>query len=229
MSKYNCCKCNAKLIFENIITPRRYHLYCKTCIQDTEFCSMSKCQKLFLLNNDDFKGLKYLYFDNPNNNTKFFVYSEVEKIVLRKYGDFEKLNELLKAKHKRIDEKRIKRQQQINRRKEELINAFADNKLEFKCHGDSHSYIYYGIPSLEEVVTNELNKMKKKGKRRIILAKRLSKLGIVFDEKSRHSYNYINNIGSENIYETVGNIKRDSFDNKCKNNGSRAKIILQFD
>ncbi len=228
MSIYNCCKCNIKLIFENIITPRRYHLYCKKCIHETKFCSMSKCQKLFLLNNDDFKGLKYLYFDNPNNNTKFFVYSEVEKIVLHKYGNFNKLNELLKIKHQRIEERRARRQQQINKRKEELINSFADNKLEFKYHGDSYSYIHYGTPSLKEVVDNELNKIEKKSKRRIILARRLSKLGIVFDEKSRHSYNYINNIGSENIYETIGNIKRDS-SYKYKNDRSSNKIILQFD
>lgn len=212
MFKYNCYKCTAELTLYNVITPHKYYFFCKRCIKNTKFCSMSKCRKLFLLNNDDLKGLKYLYFDNPNNNTKFFVYNEIEKIIINKYSNFQTLYKFLKAKQKKKEERLQIRQNKINKRKKELISVLHNNKLEFKYRGDAYSYIHYGEPSLQEVVTGELNKIEEKNERRVKLARKLSKLGIVFDEKSTHCYNYINNIGSKNLYETIRAIELDSLE-----------------
>jgi hypothetical protein len=173
---------------------------------------MSKCRKLFLLNNDDFKGLKYLYFENPNNNSKFFIYDEIEKVIINKYSNFQTLYKFLKAKQKKKEERLQQRQEKINKRRRELIDILADNKLEFKYRGDAYLYIHYGKPSLQVVVNGELNKIEEKNERRIKLAKKLSKLGIVFDEKSIHCYNYINNIGSKNLYETIRAVELDSLE-----------------
>ena len=85
------------------------------------------------------------------------------------------------------------------------------NKLEYKNYGDCFSFVYYGDPSIETVIENELKKLDCKSARKIKLAEQLLKLNIPLDETLPSCYNYINNIGCKNLYQTIRAIEVEYF------------------
>src|SRR5439155_1854984 len=182
MNLYYCEKCNNKIsnfFPQNIINKYNYYFFCSKCLKILKVCSKSKCKKLFLLNNSDFKKLKIIYL---NNTQHFFLYDDIKEIVLNKYGSFINLQNIINEK---LIEKKLKIQKNNNLiadREQKLKESFQLNKLEFKNYGDCYSYIHYGEPTLEIVMENELKKINEKNSRRIILANELKKININLDE-----------------------------------------------
>ena len=103
------------------------------------------------------------------------------------------------------------KQDSINNRKNCLIQALRDNKLEFKWYGDCYTYVMYDCPSLEEVINNELIRMHRKTKRKFKLASKLHKCNIVLDESLPSCYNYINNVGCKSLQEIVRDVEIEHF------------------
>lgn len=220
MSLYcqNCEKKILNLYIHNDTNSINYHFLCKKCLKKLKVCSKSKCKKLFLLNDIDIKNLKIIYLDN---NQHFFLYEEVKKVVINKYGNLDNLQKIL---DKKSDEKKLKIQKNNfikTERENILMEAFKFNKLEYKNYGDCYSYINYGEPSLETVINNELIKIKDKNNRRMELAHELKKLNINLDESLKSCYEYINKIGCVTLKEIVRNIEIEYF---LKNNTEYEKL-----
>lgn len=98
-----------------------------------------------------------------------------------------------------------------------LKNAIKENKLEYKWYGDCYSYVMYGKPSLDQVISNELLKMQNKTTRKLRLSKRLFELGITLDESLISCYNYINKVGCKSLDEIVRDVEIEHFFKKNTN------------
>jgi len=184
-----------------------YYFFCCSCLKNINVCSKKNCNKLFLLN-DELKNVKTIYL--LNNNSKFYMYSDIKTIVLDKYGSFDNLKKILKE---RKMNKKIKMQKLENdkiMRETKLKELFALNKLEYKNYGDCYSYIHYNKPELNTVLTNELNKLKECSAKQFMLSNDL----INFDEKVQSCYNYINDLK----YNPFNDITKSIHNNTYYNN-----------
>jgi hypothetical protein len=88
---YECHKCgtNTKInLCEN--EENLYYFFCGDCLKKINVCSKRNCHKLFLLTNE-MKNTKNIYLSN--NNNKFYLYDDIEQILISKYGS---INELKK-------------------------------------------------------------------------------------------------------------------------------------
>lgn len=212
-----CYKCHIKIpssSVDNSFNELLYYLFCKKCIKHIDVCSRLKCKQVFLLTDKDIQHLKLVYLSNSPHH--FYIYKDVQDLVIHKYGSLEKLQEIINTKRK---QKRIsldkKNENKLNR-ENEIKYAFMINKLEYKKHGDCYSYIHYGKPDIETIIANELIKNKDKNKRRMELANALSSHDIILDETLKNCYEYIHGLNTENINTVIKNIKieKDSGDKK---------------
>ncbi|QKF93621.1 XPA domain-containing protein [Fadolivirus algeromassiliense] len=211
-----CENCNTIMnlsVFDNDLKDK-YYLFCKKCIKDMKICSKSKCKKIFLFNDLDLKNLKKIYIDT-NSAHQFYLFSDVEQLIINKYESIDVLDKLIKQRHQEKQKRNNKIINQKIEREKKLKELFIVNKLEYKNYGDCYSYIHYGEPSLEQVLENELNKLKIKNQRRILLANELYKLHIPLDENLKSCYEFINNLSSKELHDVVRCIEVEYF---LKNN-----------
>ncbi len=206
------------------------YIFCKSCIKDKKFISITKCKKMFFLTQNDIKNLKFLYLQNNKNCHKFYLYDEIEAIIINKYGTLNKLDELKNYKHTQTEKKMSKKKDQINKRREELLTVLKENKLEFKNCGDCYSYINYGTPTVDTIILNQLNTLQDKQVRRISLANELLKYSVPLDEKESYCYEYINNIGCHDFNTIVENIVLKYYGQGANdNNNSKRDLVIKFD
>jgi len=209
-----CHNCHLKIVIPansrefNII---KQYLLCEKCVKGYQLYSKNNCKNIFLLNNDDLKGTKYVYIGNINNKRKYYLSDDIVKIVLKKYGSIEKLEGVKQDRKSVSDKTKNKKEIEMKKRRDELITAFKNNKLKIKNYGDCYSYIVNGTPSLDVVIERELGKLTVQNDRRIKLANKLSKLSIPLDESIKACYNYINNIGYKTLHETIRDIEMEHF------------------
>lgn len=206
MNQNYCQQCNTLVPHTYDIT--KYYILCYTCIKSNNIYSKTKCKKEFMLNDNDLNNIKMVHF---NNNYNYYLYPDIEKIILNKYGSISNFNLLIKNNKVKRETKKIKLQNIQNMREKKLKEALKRNKLEFKNHGNFYSYIHYGTPTLETIITEELKKNKDKMKRRIILSNELSKLNIPLDETLKTCYEYINNLTNKNLPVVIRNIEVEHF------------------
>ena len=147
------------------------------------------------------------------------MYDDIKQIIITKYGSLNNLKKILKEK-KELKKKKLKKIENDKLEREiKIKELFELNKLEFKNYGDCYSYIHYGIPELNVVLTNELNKLKEQSKRQFILANRLYDIDIPFDEKFKSCYEYINNLNTNPLDDIIKAIKIEyNSNNNIKNN-----------
>lgn len=198
--KCNTCNINIKV---NTCDKKKdlYYFFCCNCLKNVSVCSKQNCNKLFLLTVNDLASSKTIYL--LNNNSKFYLYSDIEKIIVMKYGSLINLKKILKDK-KEIKKKRVQKMENDKlKREKDLKNLFALNKLEFKNYGDCYSYVHYGTPKLEEVIHNQLAELKEKSKRQFILANELHDINIPLDERLKSCYEYINNLNTKPLDDIV--------------------------
>lgn len=177
-------------------------------------CSKSKAKSIFHLTENDVAGVKFIYLEN-NTTYQFYKYDDIEQIVINKYGSIDNLQDIINKKNRLAEERKNNKENNKIKREHEIKNAFMMNKLEFKNYGDAYSYIHYGKPSLDEVITNEINKMRQKMDRRVKLSNELSKLNIILDESIGPCYEYVNSITTKSLEDNVRNIEIEHF-LKCK-------------
>jgi hypothetical protein len=192
----NCDECHINIYTDytsRLFDKTCHYIFCRCCKQKQKLIAKSKCQRLYLLKYPDIKDLKYLYLKNANNQSRIYCYKDIETIILAKYGSIIKLSEIIKQQDQQNKKKQLKKQTAIAKRKEQLITLFNDNKLEFLNAGDCYSYINYGTPPLETVLTNALLELQDKNTRRVKLAMELDKYKICFDENDLSCSQYINN------------------------------------
>lgn len=207
-----CEGCQKRILVNRPPEPK-HRLLCKECITNTEICSLDRCKKRYLLNDDDINKLKHIYVDNPKNKKRFFIFSDVCNIIIEKFGSVENMD-------------KVKREKEMANRRAMLIEALECNKLEYKSYGDCFSYVKYGVPAIETVISNELEKLEKKRSRKIRLAKELAKHEIPLDETLPSCYNYINNIGCKNLTETINEIRAEQY---MKNNTNYNRYLERLD
>ncbi len=228
MEKISChdCKADIHFIEESVrkYNDEKHYAFCKSCLKTKNICSFSKCKQIFFLCDKDLQKLKYIYISNSKNKKRFFIFSDIQNLVVKKYGNYDNFKKIsLQKKRKEIEKKeRIKKI--MNKRMIKLNKALQENKLELKNHGDCYSFVKYGKPSVEEVIENELKKLDEKRIRKIELAKELSKIDIILDETLPSCYNYINCIGCKNLSETIRQIEIEYF---FKMNTSYDKFLLE--
>lgn len=208
-----CEDCQKQIQINRLVEPKHHHFLCKECITNREICSLDKCKKRYLLNDDDMNKLKHIYVDNPKNKKKFFIFSDVRDIIIEKFGSVENMDT-------------IKKQREMDDRKRLLTETLEYNKLEYKSYGDCFSYVKYGRPSIETVISNELKKLETKRNRKMILANELATHNIPFDETLPSCYNYINNIGCKTLNETISEIRVEQY---MKNNTNYNRYLEKLD
>lgn len=196
----NCEKCN-NIVCVNI-NSNNFYFFCNKCIKSLKLCSKSNCKKLFMLNDSDLVNLKIIYL---NSNYNFYLYDDVYKIILTKYGSLDNLEYLIKNKRKKCNNIKVEREKIL---KEQLML----NKLEYKNYGDCYSYVNYGKPPIEQVLVNELEKLYEKNKRRLNLASELSKINMTLDETIKPCYEYINDLIPEKSIDDI--VKKIQFETK---------------
>lgn len=198
------CNCKIKLTsFERRIFMNDIHfLLCNKC-RDKNIVSATESCKKYVLINHDLQNLRFLYFENPNNNIKLYKISDVEQIAINKHGSLEHINSIKKIKKEKNNLLKLKKEKKMFNRKKKLIRAFELGKIKFNYCGDCYSYINFGKPTLEVVIKNELKKIKEIHNRRLKLANEICSLNLPFNENSKLCYEYINGTGWRNFYETV--------------------------
>jgi hypothetical protein len=209
--KYKCDNC--KILLKNNFLYDHYkkdkhYLFCRICLKSLEICSKSRCKKLFLLIDSDLDSLKTIYL---NNNQQFFIFNDVKTVILNKYGDLDNLQKILLVKKKNRELKLKKSSDNKSEREKKLKESLFLNKLEYKNYGDCYSFIHYGQPSLNTVIENELKKNINKNERRIELASELIKFNISLDETLTSCYEFINNLNSKSLDETIKSIQVEYF------------------
>jgi len=206
----NCDDIKQKIIINNHYIKAKHYLFCKKCLRDMKICSKTKSKTIFCLIDDDIKNVKFIYLEN-NKTHQFYKYTDIETIVINKYGSFDNLQKIINTKNETKKIKNQKKEDTKTQREQKIKEMFQNNKLEFKNYGDAYSYIHYGKPALENVIQNELNKNKQKNNRRMMLAKELHKLNIPLDETLNSCYEYINNINNKPIEDVVRHIEIENF------------------
>lgn len=207
MTLYNCINCDDNIILKNNngrdYDPSKHYLLCKQCINGTNICSKLKCNENYLLTNNDLHPLKYLYIVNPSNCKKYYLYSDIEKVIAQKYGNIDSLKKTMNEREKKLDLIKQKKLHKIDNRRNELVKALQENKLEFQNYGNSFMYINYGQSSVEDIIKEEIKKTSNKMVKRQILALALSKVNITLDESLSSVYNFINGVGYKNDIDEV--------------------------
>lgn len=207
--KISCEECSHLFNLDNF-NKNIHYFYCKKCIKKINIISKSKSQKIFILDDNDLQNLKYIYSWN-NNNFKYYKMTDINTAVIIKHGSFKNLQKLLIEKKNNNDIKKKNIIDSQNVREKEIKEIFKLNKIEFKNYGDCYSYINYGKPDIETILSNELKKLEGKNKRRLKLSKELLKLDIPFNETMKACYNYINNIGTKKFNDVIRAIEVEYF------------------
>jgi len=181
------------------------------------FIPATECIDKYRLKKEDIIKLREMYFENKQNNIRLFLESEVDDVIEMVYGSDTKYSrEYINISDK--NNKREKKKIYMQRRKK-LQNALADHKLELKPHGDCYSYIYYGTPSIDEILEKELKKEDRRFERMITLVEALAEYGFAFDEKNSMHMDYINNATSMTTNDIIRLMRRNK----------KSNIILRFD
>ena len=185
-----------------------YYFFCNLCLKTINVCSKQNCNKLFLLG-DELKNLKTIYL--ANSNSKFYKYDDVKNIAVNKYGSINELKKILKEKKEMKKMKKMKMESERIDRENLARDQFGFNKLEFKKHGDCYLYIQYGKPSLQEVISGELIKLRERTKRQLVLATELYRFGIPYDETLKSCYEYVNGIRGESVEEILKSVQNEYY------------------
>ncbi len=88
----------------------------------------------------------------------------------------------------------IKKETQIEQRKNELMDKFRLNKLEYKDRGLCYTYVHYGKPELSVIIKNEKQKQENLLILQIYISKKLKEKNINFKDKIHIFNKYIKNI-----------------------------------
>lgn len=212
--KHRCYLCTKKVVtrpYHKIFDTSTHYILCKQCKSGTKFISKTKCFKHYLLDIEDISKIKYLYIPNPNNGAMLYLPTDVEKLVVEKFGSITRFNSLLESKEKNKSDKQDKLDKKIKERRLELEKKLNDNKLQLKNFGDCYSYINYGYPPIDTVVEKELEKLSVQNSRREILGEYLEKKGLMIDESLVSCYNYIHNVGCKNLEDSVRAVEIEYF------------------
>lgn len=214
-----CQKC-----YKNFKSNKKYdhnkeYIFCKDCLINMKIISKTKVKQTFYLKNEELQSIKYI---NTYCNYQFFLYDDIHQIIIDKYGSLDNFKETISEKSKK-ENKRVDKKQKIKMEREKKLKEILKyNKIEYKPYGDCYSYVHFGIPDIDEVVENELNKIQNISIKRINLSSELKKKGIKFDENLKPCYDYVYNLNNKTLNETVRDTEIEIF---LKNNTNYKELI----
>lgn len=191
-----------------------HHIYiCKKCFSYPEnknfIISYSQCNKKYLLIKSDLVKIKTIHISNIKNNNTYYIFSDVHNIIVKKYGNYNKLKEILEKKNIKREEKYKSKIIIKEKKKEELINILNDYRIELQNYGDHYEYINYGKPTIKDIINNHYNKNINRDARIQKLANKLKEYNIVYCHslsENKMCKDYINKIGSNKLDNVVDNI-----------------------
>jgi len=140
---------------------------------------------------------------NKKNKNKYYLINDIKKIVNKKYTDLREIQKIKDMRYNRQQNIQTKKEIKIIKRRNKLIRELQRNKLEFRYSGDHYSYINYGTPNINTIIKHESQKQNTKNIRRMRLLQKLQTKNIELDESLDSCYNYINNLGCDEIDEVV--------------------------
>ena len=197
-----CLKCNQCCELHEIADNQ--FVLCNDCRNTSKLYSKTFCLKQLLLSKEDLESLKCLYNEKKSaNNIKYYLDDDIEYIILNKF------NQIQKNKEKKLARlQKLEAQQSL--RKEKLTQMLSEHKLECKSFGDCYTYIKYGYPTIETVVSNEIKQSMQLAERKKILYKELLKYNLPYNEKiDSVCYDYINGISS--LSDTINEARVENF------------------
>lgn len=135
-----------------------HFLLCKSCRNTSNITSFTICKKKYQLKKQQLNNLKILYISNIRNNNKYYIWNDINNIIISIYGSLDKFQLVRETD---LGKKMVReRQTQLNKihRELELRRIFKDNKLDFSCnYGDCYTYVQYGWPSIDSILDNKID------------------------------------------------------------------------
>jgi len=214
MNEYTCNDCKKKFISNGpnirIFDKNLLFFYCSNCIKNHKLYSKTTVLKKLHLKKAMLVNLKTLYIPNKRNIQNYYLQSDILTILNYTYANTDNYLEAIKLKQNKLQIKHNEKKIAAEIRKDNLIKAFNDNKLEFNYIGDCYAYINYGKPSIETIISNELTKLEEQNERRKVLAELLKNSKILLDnnvETIPLVNNYIK-YSQGNVRNIVNSVKR---------------------
>ena len=214
-----CQKCSKNFKSNKEHDPYKEYLFCKDCLTNMKIISKTKVKQTFYLKDNDLRSIKYI---NTYYNYQFFLYDDIHQIIINKYGSFDNFKKIISERSRKENERVDKKQKIKIEREKKLKEILKYNKLEYKPYGDCYSYVHFGIPDINDVVENELNKIQNINTKRINLSSELKKKGIKFNENLKPCYDYVYNLNDKTLNETVRETEIEIF---LKNNTNYKELI----
>jgi hypothetical protein len=174
--------------------------------KNDNYISFSKCKSKYMLNKNDLHNTKIIYLKNPNNAKTYYLFEDIRKIVVTKYGNALRFGEKVSMRVEKQKLIKRKKEDEVNKKREELVRVLSSFKLPLKSYGDHYEYINTGKTTIEEIIENERIKIEEKDKRVQKIADELEKYGIIYNEHNKHCYNYVNKIGFKKLDDIVTDI-----------------------
>lgn len=186
MIEYTCNDCKKKFISGSnarIFDTNLLFYYCNICIKNHKLYSKTTVLRKFCLKKSLLVNLKKLYIPNKCNIQSYYLQSDILATLNFAYNNIDDYLQIIKLKQKKLKIRRDAKNLAVKTRREKLIEAFNNNKLEFNCVGDCYAYINYGEPSIETIISNEIIKLEEQNERRKMLAEFLRNSKILLDNK----------------------------------------------
>lgn len=160
-----CKKCLGTIRMQN--TPNQklsqFNL-CETCALDTKLYSKTFCVKKLGIQQ---KHLNNLETQANTGNKTYYYGPDIEHILSSEFTSIEA------NKHRTVTMQN-KKESNKEKRKNELMEALEANKLSYKKFGDCYTWVNYGFPDLQTVISNELEKTTQQTQRAISLIDQLA-------------------------------------------------------
>lgn len=214
-----CQKCSQNFKSNKEHDPYKEYVFCKDCLTNMKIISRTKIKQTFYLKDNELQSIKYI---NTYCNYQFFLYDDIYQVIVNKHGSFDNFKKTITEKNKKDNQRVEKKHKLKTEREKNLKELLKYNKLEYKSYGDCYSYVHFGIPDINEVIENELNKIQNTSIKRINISSELKKKGIKFDEDLKPCYDYIHNLNSKTLHETVRDTEIEIF---LKNNTNYKELI----
>jgi len=147
-SNNKCLFCNTATRY--IAKTQNTFVACSDCEIEHNLLPKSFCIDVLLIKAQELATVKYFH----KSSQKLYIYSDIQNIINKLYGEnyIHIKQQKLVDKYKKIHNLELLR----NQRKEKLIAALSDYKLDYLHYGDCYTFVQFGYPTIDVVITNQI-------------------------------------------------------------------------
>lgn len=189
------------------------------------------CIKIIKLkNNNQYNPNKHILLcksclETTPTYTKKYCLKILEILELQNIKQIYNKNLFMESDIKPLIQKKNKENKQ-NKRRNELKQAFFDYKLDYNEFGLAYLYIYNGQNDIKTVLESELSKAENRSKRRMYLIKLFKENNLIYNDKMRSCYEYINDISVRGDREII---KMAEIENFLMESTTYLKLLDKYD